>query len=326
MSYYIGRRAKVGLGRETIRGTGVSPGLWVPLTGFTHEVKATKARSSAGYGQIASESQAIVTDRWAEGNLEMELNANAIGYVLYALLGTVSTTGPVETDAYTHAFSIADSNQHTSLTIAVDEPNGDLTFALAMVNSFEMTMERDALVKCTVGFQSKAPDDASQTATYAVDYKFAATDLSFKLAAAVADLTAATAIPMKSLSLSIQKNVVRDSVLGTVEPQDIFNQNLTISGKIELLYNDRTYRDYMLNGDYKAMRIALTNNRTLIGTATTIYPSLTFDFFKCDFEGWDVDRSLDSILQQSVNYNCLYSVSDGGIISSASLVNGKISY
>lgn len=325
MSYYIGRRAKVGLGRETERGVGVSPGLWVPLTGFTHEVKATKARSSAGYGQIASESQAIVTDKWAEGNLEMELNANAIGYILYALFGTVSTTGPFETDAYTHAFSIADSNQHTSLTIAVDEPNGDLTFPLAMVNSFEMTMERDALVKCTVGFQSKAPDDASQVATYAVDYKFAATDLSFQLAATTASLPA-TVIPLKSLSLSIQKNVIRDSVLGTVEPQDIFNQNLTISGKIELLYNDRTYRNYMLNGDYMAMRIALTNNRLLIGTATTIHPSLTFDFFKCDFEGWDVDRSLDSILQQAINFNVLYSVSDSSIISSCALINGKSSY
>jgi len=325
MAKYIGRLAKVGIGREGTRGVGVDPDFWIPLTNYTHNSKATKARSAEGLGNIESPADAIVTEKWAEGDLEFEVNVNSFGLILTALFGTVSySAGDPEAGVNTHTYSVQNDNQHDSLTIIVDEPNGDLIFERSMVNSVTLTVERDALVMATVNFMSHSAQDTGKTASYTVDYKFAAPDLAFKIAALTGSLTAAAAIPLKSLTLTFEKNLERDSVLGTLNPADIHNDNMTISGSMELTFENHTQRDYMLNGTYRAMRIDLVDTRDTIGAATN--PQFTLDFSRVDFEGWDVDRSLDTISTESIDFTALYDFTNGNVINSCTLINTATQY
>ena len=51
-------------------------------------------------------------------------------------------------------------------------------------------------------------------------------------------------------------NTKFDSVLGTVEPEDILGQQFSVEGSLELNKEDETYRNYMLGGTYRAMDIS----------------------------------------------------------------------
>lgn len=286
MSKIIGRLKDVGVAIESSRGVGQAPAFWVPKSAVSIEDKVTKARSALSYGTINLEgNQSIVAKKWAEGDLEFDLMDQSFGYFLYALLGSLSTSGPTDS-AYTHTFSLSETNQHQSLAISVNETSiGDLMFKLAMINSMTITFTPDDVVKVNVSFMAKSSADTSQTVSYTAENKFVGRDLTFKLASLTSGLAGASNIPLKRLVLTIEKNTVLDHNLSTVQPEDILNQGFKITGEVELDYEDRTYRDLMVDGTYKAVRIALTNTRATIGASTN--PAFTLDLSRVDFSQWE---------------------------------------
>ena len=73
---------------------------------------------------------------YAEGNFECNVYANSIGYLLLNLFGAVSTTS--SSGKYTHAFTVAETNAHQSLTIGLADDTQDRQFALAMLDSLDV--------------------------------------------------------------------------------------------------------------------------------------------------------------------------------------------
>lgn len=325
MTKFIGRLVNVGVAKESTRGTFVAPTLWVPKATFDHDDKVQKARSQVGYGTIGIEgNQNPVALRWAEGSMETDFYMDAMGFFLYAALGSVSTSGPSDS-AYTHTFTLAATNTHQSLSLVVDDPVGDTAFVNAMIKGLQIKVVPEETVKVKVDFESKGGFDWSgQTASYTAKTLFVGRDLIFKIASTTSELAAASALSLKSLTLTISKNTIRDHVLGTVQPEDVLNQGFAIDGEIELNYEDRTYRDYMLNGNYKAVRIQLVNNRDVIGAATS--PSFMLDLSRVDFEAWESMRPNDEIAKQKITFHALFDVTNSNIINSCQLVNATTSY
>lgn len=207
MSKYIGRLVDLGIGRETSRGSGVSPTYWVPKVSFSFDDKIVKARSDAGIGELADSEEAFVTTKYGAGDLEAEIRDQSFGLFLYALLGTCSTSGPTDS-AYTHAFTIQEGVQHQSLSLVVIDPNTTELYRLVMLDSLEILAELDQVVRFTASFMGKTSKGASETASYTAENKFTKKHLSFKVAAAVGDLAAASALSLKRLRLTINQNVI----------------------------------------------------------------------------------------------------------------------
>ena len=323
MSKFIGRRVNLGLAREASRGVGVAPTFWIPKSVISFDDKITKARSSLSYGNIGAGNQALKALEFAEGSVEMDVLDKSFGLILYSIFGTLSTAGPTDS-AYTHTFSLANTNQHTSLTFTIDEPNddNDLTFELAMIESVTITIVPDDVVKATVNFMSKASVPGSVETwevSYSAENKFLGRHLTFKLATDTSGLAAASNISVKSLTLNFNKNLIRDDVCGTVSPKDILNQNFTIDGSVELTYEDRSYRSLMVDGSYRAVRIQLTNTDVTIGAATN--PSFKIDLSRVDFEAWEAMRPNDEIAMQSINFIANYDLTNENVVNSCTLVN-----
>jgi hypothetical protein len=134
------------------------------------------------------------------------------------------------------------------------------------------------------------------------------------VAAAVGSLPG-TAISLKSLELNISKNTMFDHVMGTVEPEDILNQQLSVEGSIELNLEDDTYRNYMLDGTYRAMEIQLDGGSS---------SRLTLQFPRVDFSEWEPDYTLNEIAKQSINFKANYDQANAlDIISSCVLINNQ---
>lgn len=325
MTKIIGRLKDIGIAKESSRGTGVAPTFWVPKSDFTVDDKVVKARNNSAYGSIVGQgNQVLIARNWAEGDMEFDLLDKSFGLFLYALLGGLVTTGPTDS-LYTHTFSLANTNQHQSLSITAKESTiSTRMYRLAMINSLEIEVDTESIVKVKVNFLAKSGMDTTATVSYAAENKFVGRHLSFKLATLTSGLGAASRIPVKSLKLKFEKNAMLDHSLGTVQPQDILNQAFNITGTVQLDYSDRTYRDLMFAGTYNAVRIDLTNTNVTIGASSN--PSFTLDLSRVDFDQWESKFPLDEIASQTFNFMALYDITNGNVINSCTLKNAQASY
>jgi len=241
---------------------------------------------------------------------------------LLSSLGAVSSAS--DNGAYKHTYSLLEDNQHPSLSLTLDEPSGDLAFELAMVESMEITATPEETVKYTINFKSKSSVGSSgHSASYAAENKFIGRNVSVKLASLTSGLNAATALCIKSLTLTVAKNLVLDYCLGTVQPEDVLNKAMLITGSLELDYEDRTYANYMLDGTYRAMRIDIVNDQVTIGTTN---PSLRFDFSRVSFDAWEPTRDNDELVNQTITFTALWDITNGNVIDDCYLINEEVSY
>lgn len=325
MTLWIGRRQGIGIGVEATRGVGVSPAYWLNALSFSFADKPERALSEAGFGGIWGGDQAPVTLKMAEGDFEVELGDQSFGAILYALLGTLSS-GTIVDESYTHTYTLDNTNQHKSLSLSTKDPIGNLIFERAMINSFTLTVEPNAIVKYTVNFISNSSGDTGALVdTYGAEKKFVGRNLSFKVASDTSGLGAATKINLKALTLNIEKNAEAQATLATIQPEDIVNKRFNVTGNITLNYEDRTWLNFVGDGDYKALRLALIHDDK-IGAGGTPY-SFTLDLSKVEFENWSPDFSLDEIVTQSLDFTSLYDAGgNDNVINSCTLVNAVENY
>jgi hypothetical protein len=76
--------------------------------------------------------------------------------------------------------------------------------------------------------------------------------------------------------------------MGTVEPEDILSQEISVEGSLTLNLEDDTYRNYMLAGTYRAMEINL--NRSASSSLDLVFP-------RVNFMEWEPDYNLAEIAQ-----------------------------
>lgn len=318
MTKFVARRGQLGIAIEATRGTAVAPAFWVPWATMSFSDRTEEAREEQGQGVIADSDTKYVVQRYGEGEVEAQLYDKALGAVLTGLLGAAPSTGG--SNPYTHTYTLSNTNQHKSLSLYWKDPDRSEIYRLGMVNEFQIAVEPNGLINYTLGFVSKGSQDfTSQTPNYtSLGSKFLHQHVQVRIAANVGALSAATPISLKNLELNINKNVDRDSVIGTVEPEDILNQHLSVEGSLNLNLENDTYRDYMTNGDHKAMEIKFLRSSS---------STLTFQFPRVDFSEWEPDFTLNEIAKESVNFKANYDQANAlDIISSCILINTQVSY
>lgn len=313
MSKFVGRRGTLGIAKEATRGTIVSPTFWIPRSTISFDDKIEQAREEEAMGRLAGSDAAFVTQKMADGTFESNLDDKTIGIILTSLLGAspVITGGPT----YLHTYTLSNTNQHKSLSVAYQDPDFTKIFPLAVVDSLKIVVEQNAIVQFTVEFKSRVSRDwGTLTADFTgLGNKFLHQHLVAKLAATTGALAGSTAISLKKLEINISANTKFDSVLGTVEPEDILGQQFTVEGSLELNKEDDTYRNYMLGGTYRAMDITFLR-------ATN--SSIQFQFPRVDFSAWEQDRSLNEIVSQKINFKANYDAANAlDIISTCVLTN-----
>ena len=315
MSKFAGRRGKLGVAVEATRGTAVSPTFWIPDSTMSFKDTVEEAREEQGFGVLADSDSKYVVMKMGEGDVEAQLYDAALGAILTGVIGSSpATTG---SNPYTHTYTMTQTNQAKSLSLYWTDPDRSDLYPLAMVDSFNISVEPSGIVNYTVGFKSKmAREWTSQTSSFTtLGNKFLHQHLQFKLAATVGALSASTAISLKSFDLTISKNTMFDGVMGTVEPEDILNQQFSVEGSLNLNLEDDTYRDYMLNGTYRAMDVTLNRSSS---------SSLQFQFPRVDFSSWEPDYTLNEIAKQSINFKANYDSANAlDIISTCILINSN---
>ena len=322
MSKFIGRLTQIGLGKEATRGTAVAPTYWLEKTGLTFNNKSTLVKSPGSVGNIASVTTGHVTEQWAEGDIEGEVTDKSFGLILLATFGTLSSGA--FNSVYKHTYSLQNDNQHDSLSIAYKDLDNSYLFRRGMLSSLTMNVRMDEVVSFSANFMAHVSEGWSTfTPSYVAQNRFTKKHLSFKIASSQAGLDGATATSIKELTLTIEKPLVRDSVLGSLEPEDILNTSFKITGTVILNMASNTLRSNAIDGTIKAVRIDLVNSDRTIGTTN---PAFRIDMGKVIFEEWEQVNNLDDIVSQTLTFEAYLDITNSRLFSDCYLVNEVASY
>jgi hypothetical protein len=314
MAYLMGEGVQLGIGAESTRGTAVTPAIWVPArspSGIKAIIEKTLIRETAGTGVMTKDSE-IVHSR-AEGDLEFNVRNTSIGYMLESLMGA---TTPVTTDGATvHTFTLDGTQaQRPSLTLGLHQPgHQDYAYNMGIVNTLELSTPIDDLVTATASFIAQGEASVSDyTPAFASDDNyFRNHDVTFKLAANVAGLAAATPICLKESSLTIATNTRPNLCVSNVGPNDILSLISEITGSFSVDYEGEGNHDIYTGGQYQAIEIKMIRDDLPVLGTSAEYPEVTITMPKVSFEDWSPDRPLDDIVTEAINYNAHYDVDEG---------------
>lgn len=307
---FVGRRVAVGIGKESTRGTSVAATFWEKQVKVDVDDKIEHLKDDSAFGVVEDASQGFLTQKWSELSLSARVKANSFGLWLLAALGTdTPALHSGETIVYDHVYSVSETNQRQSLTVATHDPVQDYRYANAMVGELDLSLEigkyLDFSVKCEAAAGATATNTPSFTSTG--ESIFLPQHATFKHASNVAGLAGATAIKIKKLDLKIANNLYRDFSFGNVAPTDILNQQLAVSGTIELLFeNESDWKTYMLADTARSMLLDVKNTDVTIGSAAN--PELQIQLDSVKFTNLSRGIDNDKVVTQKVEFNAYYSL------------------
>lgn len=325
MSQKIARLRTVGLAKESVKGTAVIPSYWIPVTKYEANPVVNYQAKNGAIGRIEENYDLEIVQKMTTPSIEGYLSDKAAGLLLLAALGAVSSAAKIAPNAsvYDHTFSVKNDNDHPALTLSFGDVSLSMATAYAMLNKLEIEAKVGDLLRYKAEFMAKAEAAASLTPAFTSENLFNSKHIVLKVADTEAGLSAASAVELYGLKLNIEKNAEAVFAFGNNEPTKIFNKALKITGEIETLENDTTWRDLFKNGTAKYMQISIVNSDVTIGSSAN--PGLVLTFNKVKFNAYKDDAGVDEMIKEIVGFEMLYNMTDGEAIT-AVLTNLATSY
>ncbi len=321
MTQLIGRLEDVGIGIEATRGTVVAPTYWLATTDKDFEDKANVIIDDSALGVLAEDSNATIQKQWADGSISGNVYQNSIG-VLMTMLGGAAPATNLAVGEYTHTWTQANTVTNKTATIAFKDANQDLRFANCALDSLTLNLEADRFFNYEAQFMSKKSAVASNTVSRSAENLFAPKTAVVKLATTQSGLAAASAISLRSASITFAKNAEDKQVLGSVDLNDVFNRSVKITGSLEVYYDGTTYKDFVFNQTERALRIGVNNTDvTLVNSGN---PHLHIDLYRVRFTDWSRDRGNNDIVTESVNFTAMVDFSNSLKAYTIELLNSVV--
>lgn len=328
MAKGIGRLIRVGIGKETSRGTPSSTGTPTYMVAWAEisvDEKADHILDDQTRGVIEASVGESIVKQWAEGQIKAPIGSKHFPLLLYSILGTKGVAGPTDS-AYTHTLTVAQSSQHNSLTLFVDDPIGgqDYIHPLTVPSQVEINYERGQFLSYTADLMAQKGSPQSVNTVAVSETRFLPQHVVFKIASTQSGLTAASALPIKSARLTIRQNIEPDDVLGNIAPQDFLNKQFEIEGEIEAVWqNESDFKTAAVAGTVKALRFDMINTGAVIGVSTN--PSIRIDLHSVHFQPITREIKVNDMVMQRISFRAHYNETDAKMVT-ITAVNDVSSY
>jgi len=327
----IGRLFNWGFAKETTRGTAVSAATyWSPFDDLSFDEKADNVTADQAIGVIEDSITQYRVKNYADGTFKCPLTDQSAGPLFYSLFGSYAhTTHAGESVVYDHTFTVGESAQHQSLTFFIHDPltGVDYSHANGVVHKLEVDVELKKFV--TLSFSARAQKGAAQSAfTPAIvnENRFIPQYMIFKYATAIAGLSGATAIALKSFKLTVDENIEDQEVLGSVAPADFLNKEFKVEGQLEAVYQNNTdFKTVFLATPNvgQAMLVDIKNTDVTLGVSTN--PELKVTLNQVYFTELSRPIKVKDLVYQTVKFKATYKLADSAMITTV-LTNTVSSY
>lgn len=308
MSEIIGRQVEVGVAVENTRGTAINVAeKWIRHVTASIMQKVEKVVDDTSRGRIEDAEGARITQQWVEGELAGIVHADVLGYLLYNVYGAVSSAN-VAGSVYDHTFSLQQGIQHASLSMFIKD--GAVTQFVVdncMIGTLTLTAAIDDYLRFSANVVGAAETTNSDTPSYDTEYDFVAKDITVKIAATEGALGGASAIPVKDLEITWDQGLIRDHVVGSYNPDDVYNAKLMIEGSFTLNFANTTYKDLFNSENYRYLQITIQGAADL-GSGNN--PTITILLNRAQFMDWSRAGGKDELVAETVNFRGFYNASD----------------
>lgn len=304
----VGRQIEFGIATEASRGSAeTAADKWMRKVTANVVERATHALDDTTRGRLEDGEGRRVVQRHIEGDIEGILHADLIGWFLANIYGVVNTS-TVSGSVKSHVFTLRQNIQHQSLTLfAKDGTVQQHTFSNAMINTLEITAAIDDYVRFSASFLAAIAATNSDAPSYDTEYDFVARDIVIKIADSEAGLAGATAIKAKDVGITFDQGLIRDHVVGSYNPDDIYNARLMIEGTFTLNFADETFKDLYLGNTSKYMSITLEGEADL-GAGN--HPKIAIVLNKVQFMDWNRTGDANDLVTEPISFRAFYNPSD----------------
>lgn len=189
-------------------------------------------------------------------------------------------------------------------------------FALSIVKKVTLKIEPKKLIEVSIELIGKSGSTATNTVAFVEDYELAARHTQLLYATNLAGLDSATQNGcIKSFEITFERTVTEDECISTTNPEDFISTVFSISGNVVSTYeNETAYRNDVIAGTNRAMRLLIADGDTIIGGATS-YPELEINLAKVGFTEYAKNIGATEIVTQSVGFKGFYSIVDSQAVS-----------
>lgn len=310
MTRIIGRLRKVGIAKETVKGTGVVPSYWLPVTASDMSPMVETMQKEGAIGRIEDSYDSDIVKKHNEPSIEGYVTDKGVGLLLLSALGSVSSAAKIapNTSVYDHTFSVLNSNEHPALTLSFKDDNIAKWVPYCMLSSLELNAVVGDYLKYAASFVGKFEANQALTPSFTEENIFVARHITVKIADSVATLGAASALNLQEIRLNINKNVEPIFSFGSNEPSFINNKQLELTGSFNAIESDTTWRDLFTANTEKVMQITITNSDVTIGTSAN--PGIVVTLNRVKFNPYSEDIGLADMIKETVEFKAQYDVAD----------------
>ena len=329
MSKALGRLVQFGIAKESVRGTPeTAASFWIPWKDLVLDEVQEDIINQEAYGVIEDSFGRDIAKQYVKGSLTAPISDKHFALILLNVLGTLNTAANADGSGTIkdHTITVGQSAQHQALSLFLDDPAGgqDYKHGLGMIEQLEISYELGQYITYKIDFKAKKGATATLTPATSTENRFTHKHVTFKLASNLAGLGAASGVTIKSFKLVIKTNLEDDFVLGSVDPADFLNKQISIEGSVTALWqNESDYKTAFLANTNKAMRIDIQNTDVTIGTSAN--PLVRIDLAKCYFTALGRPFKLNDLITQDLSFKAVYSISDTKAITCL-VTNAQASY
>ena len=234
-------------------------------------------------------------------------------------------TNVLQTGAEGHFFSRLNTNAHPSYTLYQSDPIDVERAPYCMLDTLDIEFVVGDFGKFSSTWMGKQLVSNAGIPAYTSDNPFLTKHANVYFAADESGLNAATASEVSRFKISINKNLTDYMAFGSTDVTSIHNQQFTINGDLEAIYNTTTFRDLVANSTKKAVRLEAINNEVSTlnaGVGNDIYPSLYVDMAQLSFEEWSRSEDNNALVTQTMGFSGEYKNADLATIEIL-LINGN---
>lgn len=303
-----GRFIEIGVAVEASRGVAeATVDRWAKNVEANVISRTQKAVDDNKRGVLEDSEGARVVREWFDGDLSGILHADMVGYFLLNIYGSVEST-LVGSGVYEHVFNTLQSIEHPTLTIfRRDSTIARAKYAGAVVNTLEISASTDDYVRFVANLIAKSEASHALSSTYADEYDFIGKDITVKIAATEGGLAGATATKVKNVSIKYDLGAISDFVLGSENPDSVYNAKKSIMIEFTKNFDDTTFEDLFKSDDYKYMSVTIEGDANLGGGNP---PSITWVFNKVQVQDWERAGGQDALVEETVTLKAFYNEDD----------------
>lgn len=307
MALRQGRKAFIGLGKETTPGVPVAPTVYIPWTTQTLLEKHTPIADIAAKGTRDPQRGSVAGKQWGEGSVTINVDGTNIGYFLLMLFGSVSSAtaaGSVKD----HTFTKNDSNTPQTYSLVLDRGVDQNLFVYATAKSGELNFADD-LVTLKTDFITQDPvTSTSGTLSVVSGIIYAWKDCQVQFGTTISGALTTAATKVSELTLSIDNGSQPSWRSGVQQPATIDHGPFQIKGSFKVFFEDRAQLDKYVALTKQAMVLTINSGK---GIGSSLTETISFYVPSIRIDEVVVDTPIDGFMMITASFVAEYDATPG---------------